>query len=810
MSCLDDPEVMEASLKQLTTSTFPSSNSTDPLSSTTSVSSFSFPLSLALAIINRYRIRNGTDRFCCGRAPWVLEPVSFLLFTDGREHEGKDLTLTQLSGTSMGTGSDFVSDPWRWDHRVFLILTCGSGGQRNENVVPKCLANICGATGGDIIHCLSLKDIAPTMRALSKKILDSKSICVRFCSQKLKQKDDTTDSDERLYNGASILTRLIVKCDGEWPFPEAFDTRLKNTPPRQTHPVLQIIRDNRTNTPTAASAFLRMATELNVPMDIYPIICDNLFHQNLGVSADEKYAVGIAITNLSDGIVMNSASIIASEGPVHSGGNNLEGFGNHTNCVPFAILCPGKGAPGSVELVILPFNYPKILPLLKTAIDNLRGSLPSSLAASQTWTINWRQEYKHYLSTTPTYFHSSLSRMIQRLNLKILFQQQQLEHEKHHLNKNVQRKLQIAQSIAASDIHSIEKLLRFQWDLPMNPVSTLCHKKSIVEVAMAPLEIQLDAPQSVLDIETPNLLSTWERMRANIFGGSRGISLRGLGTRGQGDLRLAFVCGGTEENTLKNAGSYMDVLAKRQVLRDSQAEPEPDEDLPSGILKRKLEVNFGSKFKRNSNLEHVSGVVDTEGQDYISNTFKEIEAYFGDSPQYFVDDVVLEKSDASIITDHESDELCATETITVKSAALSTSSFESIGIKSKVLPCLGSPLKRVKRHHASIYFGVASCDPITSLSTSDNLLESFNVQNAPSPYSVVAVDISQDPEVERAMGIEMSVDQGNFEGKRSESTENPNGCDSCCWEKHFSIRQNRDYWFNPATGKSVWIDPTAK
>ena len=51
--------------------------------------SFSFPLSFALTTVNKYRIKNGTDRFGLGRSPWIIEPVNIVLFTSGRLSDDK-------------------------------------------------------------------------------------------------------------------------------------------------------------------------------------------------------------------------------------------------------------------------------------------------------------------------------------------------------------------------------------------------------------------------------------------------------------------------------------------------------------------------------------------------------------------------------------------------------------------------------------------------------------------------------------------------------------------------------------------------
>mmetsp|Transcript_23970 Transcript_23970/g.35184 ORF Transcript_23970/g.35184 Transcript_23970/m.35184 type:complete len:932 (-) Transcript_23970:80-2875(-) len=111
-----------------------------------------------------------------------------------------------------------------------------------------------------------------------------------------------------------------------------------------------------------------------------------------------------------------------------------------------------------------------------------------------------------------------------------------------------------------------------------------------------------------------DLLYTWEKIRGVLYGGS-GATVRGMFVAGlHGAASGGFVskdgqhnrdwffkaCGGASVPRLavNNMSDYVSVLAQKEALRDPELlSPPADEDLPEGILKRKLAVNFGSPFK---------------------------------------------------------------------------------------------------------------------------------------------------------------------------------------------------------------------
>ena len=54
-------------------------------------------ISLAFTTINKYRIRNGTDRFGAGRLPSVTEPTTIIFFSTGESLNEKEILLSKGS-----------------------------------------------------------------------------------------------------------------------------------------------------------------------------------------------------------------------------------------------------------------------------------------------------------------------------------------------------------------------------------------------------------------------------------------------------------------------------------------------------------------------------------------------------------------------------------------------------------------------------------------------------------------------------------------------------------------------------------------
>jgi hypothetical protein len=492
----DPPIVIEESLKNMKCS-----------KKIINKSSLSFPISLALSIINKYRMKNNTDGFGYGRAPWRTDPVDIVIFTDGRVVNGKEVFIQKINGSSKGVGDEFTSDSFRWDHRVFLVIVrhqnIGEGSIKFSDL-PSDLTDLCTITGGDVMICHGISETVSAIHTLSFK-LSHKFVGVKFAATNLESESSNNPP-------SSTLCRLSsIKSQGEWPIPESFviDKATKSFPLRNTHPILTINR-NIGNGQQSINSLYRTAKELDINFDIYDInVCHPLMmspnanqnlYQTLGVVKDERYHVFISESCKLDILSTNNIGLKVLP--------------------PFAILSTGK-LPGSIELMILPFNYPKLIPLIKTALDIIKNQqtatqLSSQQIFQQPWTSQWKIDFSHYISNVPPYYYNSLKILMKRIGLYTLITGMIVEYK---ITKQVEKKLLSAQQLSSADIVGLETAARSRWPSFIPAVS---------DIAMASPESKYMNCQSTLDIENSfDLISNWEKIRQLIFNGPSGLTVNG-------------------------------------------------------------------------------------------------------------------------------------------------------------------------------------------------------------------------------------------------------------------------------------------
>eukprot|EP01035_Chromulina_nebulosa_P020562 gene20562-26667_t len=218
---------------------------------------------------------------------------------------------------------------------------------------------------------------------------------------------------------------------------------------------------------------------------------------------------------------------------------------------------------------------------------------------------------------------------------------------------------------------------------------------------------------------------------------------------------------------------YLPLLARREALRDPLLlDPPIDEDTPAGILKRKLDINFGNRFKKTKKSSSKSSQLSTNQSDdsidsdqinrgieiedkqknhnvdiddpYAEKALANTKLFFMDTPNPYYND------------DNESIDLSYSP-----NSSITTSPVNS--------PLVNKSTINGENDNA------VKIDDINKSTSSNNIDTITLTINSPSVVSVVS----------------------------SNNTEAlPEG-----WIQCFSSRQNRPYWFNSATGKSVWEFP---
>lgn len=203
---------------------------------------------------------------------------------------------------------------------------------------------------------------------------------------------------------------------------------------------------------------------------------------------------------------------------------------------------------------------------------------------------------------------------------------------------------------------------------------------------------------------------------------------------------------------------YEERLATKEALRDPyDPSPPEDEDEPSGILRRKLSVSFGNRFKG-------------KGKESIQETISEV---FADTPVIHMDDDYDESGSLSMV---EGDSVNVSPSPSVGSSQNSDRNI--------VIPRLVGGTRRKYR---------------------------TNFESKPTPAFIPAVETDS----VRKRVIEISDDREKVlkspKNSPDISSSTPSTPDEPSppegWIKAFSNKQNKPYWYNVNTKKSVWEFP---
>jgi hypothetical protein len=421
-----------------------------------------------------------------------------------------------------------------------------------------------------------------------------------------------------------VMCRLSVRGPGEWPIPENFwvDGRTDHLAPRATHPMFSLLPAKQAGATPGRNEWaqhLALANELGVHADTYEIStfaslylhhsCTNAnrpeslmrtlqhnHHLQLQRDhGDSHYWYGLSVPGSGRG--MNSGA--STQGP--SGAGNTD--------FPCAVLCvrvSGTSASSMSELIVLPYNFPALFALLRSALEVQRSEVSGQVPPAQQQKLFAAiQEYRVYLSNLPPYYHTPISQLIRKLGLQNWFS----KSEEYKLHKNVLKNISRFQENASNDVRAMEIIAKekIATHIQRHNEYELAASMNVPTGAMAIFEI----PTQAQHVPASQLLSTWERMRALIYGGGPGLTVRGLsvdhvhnttsvvGRDHRAHRGLGFggtndwfeqACGGKISpcTSQRQMGNYLEVLARREAGRDPLADPETvlDENSPKERLKR--------------------------------------------------------------------------------------------------------------------------------------------------------------------------------------------------------------------------------
>ncbi|XP_061579051.1 integrator complex subunit 6 isoform X2 [Cololabis saira] len=348
----------------------------------TGLTSIGQSLRTAFDLLNLNRLVTGIDNYGQGRNPFFLEPAIIIAISDGNK-------LTSSSGvqdelhlplTTPLPGSELTKEPFRWDQRLFALVLRIPG---NASVEPEPLGGVpsddspitpmCEVTGGRSYSVFSQRMLNQCLESLVQKIQSGVVINFEKTGPDPPPLEDAPA--EALKSGLQpwhcchklIYVRPNPKTGvpiGHWPIPEAFwpDQNSPTLPPRSAHP------------------HVRFSCVDAEPMVIDKVPFDKY---ELEPSPLTQYILERKSPHTCWQVFVSNSAKYSDLGQ------------------PFGYL-KASTALNCVNLFVMPYNYPVLLPLLDDLIK-VHKFKP---------TIKWRQSFENYLKTMPPYYIGSLRKAL--------------------------------------------------------------------------------------------------------------------------------------------------------------------------------------------------------------------------------------------------------------------------------------------------------------------------------------------------------------------------------------------------------------
>jgi len=414
------------------------------------MTTFGYALRQVFDTLNVNRLQNGMDMYGLGRYPNYLEPAVIIAITDGGKltsSEGVELELN-LPASNFLPGSELTREPFRWDQRLYALVLrmAGTPPMQHEggHVASDCspIDSMCEITGGRSYAVTSPRILYQCIESLVQKlqsgvvvhfekvgadpvvlmphkenenkvddglslsrtdtsdtvVLDEDAALFSIKGQLLKDHvKETHEITKNSYPSRPPTPNPILSSNnvswhytkrlilvprsspkgfnvGYWPLPESFcpDIAAASLPQRSTHPIIKF-----------------------TCIDQEPTLIDNL--------PFDKYELEPSPLTLY---------ILARKQPktcwqVYVQGSSKTGLtNNHTENIgfPFGYLKASTNLL-TVNLYVLPYNYPLLLPLLND-LFKIHRLKP---------TTEWRLGFEGYLKNIPPYYAGPLRRALVKM-----------------------------------------------------------------------------------------------------------------------------------------------------------------------------------------------------------------------------------------------------------------------------------------------------------------------------------------------------------------------------------------------------------
>ncbi|KAI1303158.1 Integrator complex subunit 6-A [Halotydeus destructor] len=372
----------------------------------------------AFDLLNLNRMQTGIDTYGHGRCPYYFEPSIIIVITDGGRLSNtinvqEDLKF-HLPPTSSVPGSELTLEACRWDQRLFALVLRLTGTLPLDHTSGSTAAvacdnspidTMCDGTGGRSYAVSSQRSLMQCLESIVSKIQGG--VVIQFDKvgpDPLPVADEDQVKSEGAVIGAAglalngfvsnVMTNGYAKDSkypagwsscrrliyvhrnaqkgysvGHWPLPEAFWPNLEapSLPKRTAHPLIKF-------TCTNSDAMIID----NLPFDKYEL---------------EPSPLTQVILSRKQPQVAWQCFVAGSH---HRGASDLG--------LPFGYL-KASTTLNCVNLFVLPYNYPVLLPLLEDLFKVHHGKP----------TREWKMQFDAYLKNLPLYYASPLKRALQRM-----------------------------------------------------------------------------------------------------------------------------------------------------------------------------------------------------------------------------------------------------------------------------------------------------------------------------------------------------------------------------------------------------------
>ncbi|KFP24812.1 Integrator complex subunit 6, partial [Colius striatus] len=548
-------------------------------------------LRTAFDLLNLNRLVTGIDNYGQGRNPFFLEPAIIITVTDGSK-------LATTSGiqeelhlplNSPLPGSELTKEPFRWDQRLFALVLRLPGITAPESeqmtgvpVDDSAITPMCEVTGGRSYCVCSPRMLNQCLESLVQKVQSGVVINFEKAGPDPSPIDDGQVDISRPFGPQPwhschklIYVRPNPKTGvpiGHWPVPESFwpDQNSPTLPPRTSHPVVKFSCT-----------------------DCEPMVIDKLPFDKYEL--EPSPLTQFILERKSPQTCWQASKVYVSNSAKYSE------LGH-----PFGYL-KASTALNCVNLFVMPYNYPVLLPLLDD-LFKVHKAKP---------TLKWRQSFESYLKTMPPYYLGPLKKAVRMMGapnliadnveyglsysvisyLKKLSQQAKIESDRviGSVGKKVAQETGIkvrsrSHNLSMAHRNDFQHLLQgITGEIPHRPLDLNMKEYAGFQIALLNKDLKPQAFRNAYDIPRRNLLDQLTRMRSNLLKSTRKF------LKGQDEDQVHSV-------PISQMGNYQEYLKQ---IPSPLRELDPDQP-------RRLHT-FGNPFKLDK-----KGMMIDEADEFVS------------------------------------------------------------------------------------------------------------------------------------------------------------------------------------------------